>query len=161
MAAQIFRRYKKHIPSKFMRSLINIWPPFIGSGIHILESSEDLRSLTVELRRAWYNINYVGVQFGGSIYAMVDPFYMLMLMHNLGDDYIVWDKGAHIQFLKPGRTVLRAEFVIDEKLINDIKFKTSEGQKYVFDLPVEVRDTQCVVIAKVTKTMYVRRKNKT
>lgn len=161
MAAHLFRRYKKHIPSKFIRNLINIWPPFIGSGIHILESTEDLRSLKVELRRAWYNINYVGVQFGGSIYAMVDPFYMLMLMHNLGDEYIVWDKGAHIQFLKPGRTVLRAEFVIDEQLINDIKFKTSEGQKYVFDLPVEVRDTQNVVIAKVTKTMYVRRKKET
>jgi len=34
--------------------------------------------------------NYVGTIFGGSMYAAVDPVYMLMLIMNLGKDYIVW-----------------------------------------------------------------------
>ena len=34
---------------------------------------------------------------------MTDAFYMLMLMANLGRDYIVWDKAASIRDRKPGK----------------------------------------------------------
>lgn len=161
MAAHLFRKYKKAIPARFFRRLINLWPPFLAAGIHIVESSEDLRTLTVELKRTWYNINYVGVQFGGSIYAMVDPFYMFMLMHNLGDDFIVWDKAARVSFIRPGRSALRARFQINQQLIDEIKQRTASGEKYVFDLPVDVLNMQEERVAHVVKTLYVRAKVKT
>lgn len=160
MAAHLFRKYKKSIPARFFRGLINLWPPFLAAGIHVVEASEDLRTLTVELKRTWYNINYVGVQFGGSIYAMVDPFYMLMLMHNLGDEFIVWDKAAQVSFIRPGRSALRARFRIDQQLLDEIKQRTASGEKYVFDLPVDVFDFQNEKIAHVIKTLYVRTKLK-
>lgn len=122
------------------------------------EATGDFRYLKVELKRAWYNINYVGVQFGGSIYAMVDPFYMLMLMHNLGDDYIVWDKAAHVIFLRPGKTALCAEFNIEESLLEQVRSRTAQGDKYVFDLPVDITDRAGERVAQVIKTLYVRKK---
>ncbi|NBW80456.1 DUF4442 domain-containing protein [bacterium] len=158
LAAHLFRRYKNKIPPWLGVKLINAWPPFMGAGIAIRSASEDFKHLRVELKRSWYNINYVGVQFGGSIYAMVDPFYMLMLMHNLGDGYIVWDKAAQISFLRPGRSSLFAEFNIDDQLIAEIREKTAGGAKHVFDLPVTITDNTGERVAHVVKTLYVRRK---
>lgn len=160
MAAHLFRRYKDKIPASLAIKLINAWPPFLGAGITIRKATEDFRYIKVELKRSWYNINYVGVQFGGSIYAMVDPFYMLMLMQNLGDDFIVWDKAAQISFLRPGRSSLFAEFNIDERLIAEIKANTAAGAKHVFDLPIEITDSTGERIAYVVKTLYVRKKQK-
>lgn len=158
MVAPVLRKFSKRIPAPVLRRLVNMWPPFVGAGISIREASEDLLFMRIELKRSWYNINYVGVQFGGSIYAMVDPFYMLMLMQNLGDEYIVWDKAAKIQFLKPGRTALTAMFNLNHELLEQIRSQTSRGEKFVFDLLVEVRDTENTIVALVTKTLYVRRK---
>lgn len=158
MAAHLFRRYSDKAPFWLMRYLVNLWPPFVGAGIKILEAREDFRFLKVELKRSWFNTNYVGTQFGGSIYAMVDPFYMLMLMNILGKNYIVWDKAAKIEFLKPGRSKLVAEFHLNDDLIEIVKMRTEHGEKYVFDLPISIHDEQGTHIAHVIKTMYVRKK---
>ncbi len=84
----------------------NIWPPYFGAGIRIEHVNEDFRYVRVALKRSWYNSNYVGTQFGGSMYSMTDPFFMLILINNLGKDYIVWDKAARIEFIKPGKKSL-------------------------------------------------------
>ena len=158
MAAHLFIRYSDKVPFWLMRHVVNLWPPFLGAGIRVVEAHSDFRFLKVALGRSWFNTNYVGTQFGGSIYAMVDPFYMLMLMNILGKNYIVWDKAAKIQFLKPGRSRLIAEFNLGQDLIESIKNHTAEGEKYVFDLPVDIHDEQGTHIAHVTKTIYVRKK---
>lgn len=140
---------------------MNIWPPFWGAGIKVVEATDDYRNFKVSLKRTWFNMNYVGTQFGGSIYAMTDPFYMLMIINNLDSNYVVWDKAAQVDFIKPGKTRLTANFKIDQNLIDDIKSKTSGGEKYIFDLPVEVYDEAQVLVAKISKTIYVRLKQKT
>jgi acyl-coenzyme A thioesterase PaaI-like protein len=158
MAAHLFRRYSDRVPFWLIKHLVNLWPPFMGAGIKVIEAQRDFTFLKVELKRSWFNSNYVGTQFGGSIYAMVDPFYMLMLMNILGKNYIVWDKAAKIQFLKPGRSRLIAEFKVSNELIEHVKKRTESGERYVFDLPVDVHDEQGTLIAHVSKTLYVRKK---
>ena len=158
MSATVIRKLSNKVPSRVVRWLGNIWLPFLGAGIKVVSNSKDYRYIKVCLLRRWYNSNYVGTQFGGSIYAMTDPFYMLMLINNLGSDYIVWDKGAKIEFIKPGRSSLFAEFKIDQSLVEEIKLKVKESEKYIFDLPVEIYDDNKVLVAKVDKTLYVRRK---
>lgn len=145
------------ITPRILRIILNVWPP-LGAGIRIAEVNDDLSYIRVELRRSWYNNNYVGVQFGGSIHAMVDPFYMLMLMHQLGDKYTVWDKAAQVAFLKPGRSVLTAEFRIGNEQITKIKNETEGGNKFLLDLPVQVVDKFGVVVARIIKTVYIRKK---
>ena len=95
------------------------------------------------------------------MYAMTDPFYMMMLINNLGKRYIVWDKAAHISFIKPGRTTVHAVFKLTEQQISAIKKKADQNGKYEFDLPVEVVDDSDAIIARVTKTLYVRSRDYT
>jgi hypothetical protein len=158
MALHLLRRFRDKMPEGFLRTIINLWPPLLGAGIKIKSFTPDYRSIDVILKLHWYNKNYVGTHFGGSIFAMTDPFYMLMLIKNLGDDYIVWDKAAQIDFKKPGRSTLIAHFVMTEDILQKVRDNTSQNQKYVFDLPIDVFDADDVVVATVIRTLYVRRK---
>jgi len=113
--------------ARLFRLLLNLYPPFLGTGICVKKISEDFREILVEMRLGWYNRNYVNTHFGGSIYAMTDPFYMLMLIKNLGDEYIVWDKSATVDFVKPGRGTVFAHFILTEEMIIDIAERTKSG----------------------------------
>jgi acyl-coenzyme A thioesterase PaaI-like protein len=138
--------------------MINYWPPLLGAGIRVTRMQPDMKAVDVEMKLRPWNRNYVGTHFGGSLYSMTDPFYMLMLIHNLGPEYIVWDKAATIRFRKPGRGTVRAEFRLSENQIQEIrdKLKTQEKLEPVFT--VEVKDNEGVVIAEVEKLLHVRRR---
>jgi len=144
--------------SRALRRWINFWPPFLGMGIRVMRIAPDMKAVDVEMKLRFWNANYVGTQFGGSLFAMTDPFYMLMLMANLGRDYIVWDKAATIRYRKPGKGTVRAEFRLSDIQIDDIREKLKTQPKYEPVFTVEVKDEAGVVIAEVEKVIYVRRK---
>ena len=144
--------------SRALRRWINFWPPFLGMGIRVMRIAPDMKAVDVEMKLRFWNANYVGTQFGGSLFAMTDPFYMLMLMANLGGDYIVWDKAATIRYRKPGKGTVRAEFRLSDSQIDDIREKLKTLPKYEPVFTVEVKDEAGVVIAEVEKVIYVRRK---
>lgn len=136
---------------------INFWPPFFASGIHV-KWAADLRSVEVELRLRFWNRNYVGTHYGGSLYSMTDPFYMLMLMENLGREYIVWDKAATIRFRKPGKGTVRAEFRLTQQMLDDIRSRLASAEKYEPTFQVQVKDETGETVAEVEKVIYIRRK---
>ena len=144
--------------SHALRRGVNLWPPFLGAGIRVKHIASDMKAIDVEMKLRWWNANYVGTHFGGSLFAMTDAFYMLMLMANLGRDYIVWDKAASIRYRKPGRGTVRAEFRISDAQLDDIREKLKTSPKYEPVFKVEVRDEQGIVIAEVEKLLHVRRK---
>ncbi|HET9405708.1 MAG TPA: DUF4442 domain-containing protein [Candidatus Sulfotelmatobacter sp.] len=141
-----------------LRRWINLWPPFLGAGIRIVHVAADMKSVDVEMKLRWWNANYVGTHFGGSLFAMTDAFYMLMLMANLGRDYIVWDKAASIRYRKPGKGTVRVEFRLSDAQVDDIRAKLETLPKYEPVFTVVVRDEQGTVIAEVEKLLYVRKK---
>lgn len=141
-----------------LRRLINLWPPFFFTGISATRISEDYREVDVSLALRWYNRNYVGTHFGGSLFAMTDPWYMLMLMHRLGRDYYVWDREASIEFLAPGRGLVKAIFRLDDAMLDDIRAKTASGEKYQPRFVIDILDASNEVVARVSKTLYIRRK---
>lgn len=141
-----------------IRWMFNLWPPFLLSGIHVTHMSPDWRYARVELRMRPWNRNYVGTHFGGSLFAMTDPFWMFMTLQSLGRDYIVWDKAAEIEFVKPGRGVVVAEFHLPESTLDTMRRETASGQKYLPWFDLDVRDAQGAVVARVRKQLYVRRK---
>jgi len=143
-----------------LRHLINLWPPFLLTGIHATRLSEDYREADVELRQRWYNRNYVGTHFGGSLFAMTDPWYMLLLMHRLGKDYLVWDQRAVIDFVAPGRGVVKARFVLDDATLAEIQEQAAGGDKVLPRFLIEVVDEAGQVVARVEKTVYVRLKRR-
>ena len=142
---------------RLMLRLVNIWPPIAGAGIRV-HWGADMKSVDVEMKlRAW-NRNYVGTHYGGSLYSMADPFYMLMLMNNLGRDYIVWDKAATIRFRKPGKGKVRAEFRLSDAQLDDIRAQLKTLPKYEPTFTVEVKDEAGDVVAEVQKVLHIRKK---
>ncbi len=134
------------------------YPPYLGAAIRVDEMSDDMRFVRVEMPLRFYNRNYVGTHFGGSLYSMCDPFLMLMLIENLGDDYIVWDRAASIDFKKPGRGTVHVEFELTRQRIDEIRQNADENYKVepVFD--VDIVDEEGDIVAVVEKVLYVRRK---
>ena len=147
------------IRQKFLDRLINFYGPYVGAGVKLVHMSKDFREARVEMPLTIYNRNYVGTQFGGSLYAMTDPWYMLMLIKNLGNDYIVWDKGATIDFKRPGRTRVRANFTLTQELIDEIKAEVDKKVKVYWPFKVEILDDNNEVVATVDKIVYVRKKS--
>ncbi|WP_022967284.1 DUF4442 domain-containing protein [Denitrificimonas caeni] len=144
--------------ARSLRWLMNLYPPYLGAGVKVRNISPDFREVQVSMGLTWYNRNYVRTQFGGSLYSMTDPFYMLMLMENLGRDYVVWDKASHIEFVSPGKGTVHAEFKIDQMMLDTIREHTASGEKYLPKYKVEVRDDHGTLVALVDKTLYIRRK---
>lgn len=144
--------------ARLLRWRLNLYPPYLGAGIRVQHISPDLRSAKVAMKLTRWNRNYVGTQFGGSLYSMVDPFYMLLLIEQLGREYIVWDKAANIDFIAPGKGPVYAEFHVDDALLDDIRQQTASGKKCLPRLQVEVRDGAGELVARVEKTLYVRLK---
>jgi len=116
------------------------------------------KAIDVEMKLRRWNRNYVGTHYGGSLYSMADPFFMLMLIENLGKDYIVWDKSASIRFRKPGRGTVLAEFRVSDEQISEIKDALKSQEKIERVFRVEVKDESGIVIAEVEKLLHVRRK---
>ena len=144
--------------ARSLRRWMNIWPPFLFSGIRIISIADDFREAVIELRDRKFNMNYVGVHFGGAIFAMTDPFHMLLAMNILGRGYVVWDKAARIEYLKPGKGSLRAHFRITDEMLADVRYNTeTEGDRYFPEWPIDIVDAKNVIVARVTKTLYIRK----
>ena len=145
--------WKRH-----MRWFMNVWFPFLGAGIRVTRLDDDWKAIDVEMKLRSWNSNYVGTHYGGSLYSMADPFYMLMLIENLGRDYIVWDKAASIRFRKPGKGKVTARFRLSDEQIADIKrqLETEDRVQPVFK--VEIRDESNEIVAEVEKVLHVRKK---
>lgn len=145
---------------RLFRSLLNWWPPFRFAGIAVEYISPDYRQIKVALSLRWYNRNYVGTHFGGSLFSMTDPFYMLMLLQVLGKAYIVWDKSASIEFIRPGKGKVTAQFEITDAILQNIYQQTASGEKYLPEFQINIVDESGEIVARVTKQLYIRRKRK-
>ena len=144
-------------PNK-MKWFLRVYGPFVGAGVWVESISPDWKELKVSMKQRFYNKNAVGTHFGGSLYAMTDPHYMLMIMNLLGKGYLVWDKSASIEFIKPGKGKVFAAFIISDEVIEKIIQKTKDGSKYLPQFEVDVIDSQGDIVAKVCKTLYIRKK---
>jgi acyl-coenzyme A thioesterase PaaI-like protein len=131
----------------------------LGTGIKVTRMSKDLRAVDVEMRLTRWNKNYKGVHFGGSLFTMTDPFYMLMLATNLGREYVVWDKAASIRYKKPGVGRVRAEFRLSEERLAEIRAAVEADGRYDARFVVEVKDDAGGVVAEVERVVYCAKKS--
>jgi hypothetical protein len=149
---------RESFESRVMRWKFNLFPAYRGTGARVTFISGDFRELRVKLPLSLRSRNAVGTIFGGSMYGAVDPVYMIMLMRNLGRDFVVWDKAATIRFLKPGRTTLFATFRLDDAELDAIRAATASGEPVDRTYNVELVDAEGTVHASVDKIIYVRKK---
>ena len=143
---------------RHLLKLINFWPPYFGAGIRVKNISQDLTVIDVEMKMRFWNRNYVGVHFGGSLYSMTDPFLMLMLMEQLGRGYVVWDKAASIKFKRPGKGTVRARFEMPLARVAEIRAQADREPKVEPVFVISVLDEEGTLVAEVEKRLHVRKK---
>lgn len=141
-----------------LRWRFNLFYALAAGGARLTYIADDWREARVEVPLHWRTRNYVGTIFGGAMYAAVDPVYMVMLIHCLGPEFIVWDKAATIRFRKPGRSTLRAEFRLEDAELETIRRETAEKTSIDRVYQVELKDAEGIVCAEVEKTLYIRRR---
>jgi acyl-coenzyme A thioesterase PaaI-like protein len=141
-----------------LRRLVNFWPPFLFNSITVTQLAEDWSSATVRLKLRFWNRNYVGTQFGGNLFAMTDPWWMLLAIHRLGSKYLVWDKAATIDFIAPGKGDVFAHFVLEENAVEEMRAAAADGSKVLRWFEVDVKAADGTLIARVRKQLYVRLK---
>jgi acyl-coenzyme A thioesterase PaaI-like protein len=146
------------LKSKLERWRFNFFPAYRGTGARITYIAEDWREVRIKLGLNWRTRNLVGTIFGGSLYGAVDPLYMVMLIRNLGPDYIVWDKAATIRFKKPGRQTLYARFVVDEEELRTIQSELAHRPSLDRTYQIDLTDAEGNVHASVEKVIYIARK---
>jgi acyl-coenzyme A thioesterase PaaI-like protein len=145
---------------RITRMVFNLWPCIRGTGGRVTYIAPDWSELQVKLPLNWRTRNYVGTIFGGSLYASVDPFLMLMLIERLGRDYVVWDKAASIRFRKPGTSTLHATFTVDDDQVADIRAEVdAAGGTLDRSWTVDLVDVDGVVHASVEKVLYIATKD--
>jgi acyl-coenzyme A thioesterase PaaI-like protein len=146
------------IPAGVFRRGINLWPPFVGAGIRVTRVTPDFREIDVKLSLGMLNRNYFGTQFGGSMFAMTDPFFALMMLRSLGAGYVVWDKAGSIDYRAPGRGDVFAHFVLREAAVKRARRATASGDRHEPTFRVRIQDAEGRTVAEATKTLYIRRR---
>jgi len=147
------------LPPRLLRWGMNCWPPLVGAGIRVRRVAPDFREVVVEMPLRRYNRNAFGAHFGGSLYSMTDPFFVLMLRHNLGPDYVVWDRSACIDYIAAGRSRVRAVLSLAEEDLKSIRKMTESGSKHLHLFRADVVDAEDLLVARVEKLVYVRRRS--
>jgi len=149
---------KLTIPAGLFRRGINLWPPFAGAGIRVTRVSADSREIDVTLKLRLFNRNFFGTHFGGSLFAMTDPFFALMMLRNLGPEYVVWDKAGSIAYRRPGRGDVFAHFRLPASAIARARRATAHGERHEPTFRVRIVDRDGETVAEVEKTLYIRRR---
>lgn len=139
---------------------MSLWIPNLFSGIRVRRFADDWTNATVELHVNVFTRNYVKTAFGGSMSAMTDPYYFMLVMHQLGRDYVVWDTRGEIEFLKPGRGVLTAHFAVPREKAEDLRERARGGAKVLEWFETDITDASGDVVARVRREVYVREKKR-
>ncbi|MDT7787784.1 MAG: hypothetical protein QOF58_6203 [Pseudonocardiales bacterium] len=141
-----------------LRFGMNLWPPFLFAGIRVQEISPDYRYARVTMRLRPWNRNFFGTHFGGSLFAMTDPFWVLLLFNQLKGQHVVWDQAGEIEFVEPGRGTVHAEFRLTDEHVEQVLDQTASGEKALIWFETDVVGQDGTVIARVKKQVYARRK---
>lgn len=149
---------RRRIGPKLMQRGLNLFPPFVGMGLRVKEFSEDWTVCRVELKLGRLNRNLQGTAFGGSIGAMSDAFFALLLIHQLGDDYYVWDKYAEIDYVSPGTGTVYGRFEVPRERAEEIRKLAEGGEKVLPEFSTDLTLADGTVVAHVKRTLYVRKK---
>lgn len=140
-----------------MRRVMNLWPPFLFAGIRVVEIRPEFRGATVELKLHALSRNYMGTQFGGSMFSMTDPFWVVLLINRLGPGYVVWDKRAEVEYFTPGRTHVRSSFEVTDEMVEEIRDAAAGGERVLRWVSNDIVDDHGTVVAHIRREIYVRR----
>lgn len=145
--------------SRLLRYYFNFFPAYRRTGARVTYIRKDLKEIKIRLPLNWKTKNYVGTLFGGSMFAAVDPIYMVMLIRTLGSDYIVWDKSAEIKFLRPGNETVYGHFLLENSTLSSIKDEVNEKKEINFSKSIRLETKNGKAVCEVVKNIYIADKS--
>ncbi len=151
-------RLRAGLRSRSLRWL-SLYPPYLGAGIRVEQLPGP--AYRVRMVAGFFNRNYYGTHFGGSLYSMCDPFFTLILAERLGRGYEVWDKAATIRFRRPGRGTVEARFAISDERLDEVRAAADRDGTAERSFEVEVTNSRGQVVAEVEKLVHVRKRERT
>jgi acyl-coenzyme A thioesterase PaaI-like protein len=152
---QLPRAWRPHV----VRLGFNLHPAYRRTGGRIEYVSPDLTLIRARLPFNRGTRNVVGSMFGGSLFAITDGPHPTLLLMALGRDFIVWDKAASIQYKRPGRSTLYAEFIISPEEIAEVRDILSRQPEVDRVYRIELKDSNGIVHSVVERTVYIANKD--
>jgi acyl-coenzyme A thioesterase PaaI-like protein len=149
----------QRLPKRRLLQTLRFWPPYWGAGVRVVDvegQGDAVDAVTVELELTALNRNALGTAFGGSLYAMADPWFLLLLTWKLGPGYVVWDKAASIEFVRPGRGTVRGRFEVTSERAEAVRAEIAVEREAEPKFDVELLDLEGNVVARVHKHLYAR-----
>lgn len=149
---------RPRVSPRLLRVGLNLYPPLLGAGIRVLSIEPDWSSCSVALKLTRWNKNQQGTAFGGSIGAMSDAFFAMLLMGQLGPAYNVWDAQAHIDYRSPGVSTVFGRFDMPATAVSEVREAAQDGSKVLrwFETDLTLKDG--TVVASVRRQVYIRKK---
>lgn len=145
--------FPKH---KLYRYGFNWSPMYRRSTAKVIHVSEDLLEVDIRIPISYKNRNYANSIFGGSMFSAVDPIPMVQLINILGNDYIVWDKSAEINFKRPALENLFAEFRFSKTEIEKIKENVKDKGEVFISKKIDLTSQdKSKVFCEVEKVVYI------
>ncbi|MCH2195660.1 DUF4442 domain-containing protein [Kordia sp.] len=136
----------------------NLSPMYRRTTARVIEISDDLKHVKIKVPLSYKNKNYVGAIFGGSMFSATDPIYMIQLVQILGENYVVWDKSATINYKRPAKEHLYCTFTFTDEEIVAIKKQVVETHEMTIKKTTYLTNTKEQVFAEVIKTLYIAEK---
>lgn len=149
---------RPRVSPRLLRVGLNLYPPLLGAGIRVLTIEPDWSSCRVALKLTRWNKNQQGTAFGGSIGAMSDAFFAMLLMGQLGPEYNVWDAQAHIDYRSPGISTVFGRFDMPASTVAQVRSAAADGAKVLRWFETDLTLGDGTVVASVRRQVYVRRK---
>jgi acyl-coenzyme A thioesterase PaaI-like protein len=144
--------------ARVLMRLVSLYPPYLGAGVRVTYPKDDANRIVVRMGLHFWNKNLFGTQFGGSLYSMCDPHFVFIVIKSLGPGYLVWNKAATIEFLRPGRGRVTATFHVPPERIAEIRAAADRGEKVEPVLVAEIVADDGELVARVTERLWVKKK---
>jgi len=148
---------KESFESKLWRWGGNLFPAYRGTGARVIRIGADFHDVVIKLPCNWKTKNHMGITWGGSLYAALDPIYGLMLYKLLGRQYRVVDSEAEIRFLKPVKETMYAHFHIRKKDLHILEKELTVAEKANMHLTVSLKNKAGTVHASCDKLIHISR----
>ncbi len=146
-------------PKTLMKHFYSL-PSTANTGAEVTYISENLDhvSLTIPLNDKTKNM--MGIIYGGIMYSATDFVYLTMLWYRLGLDYMLIDKSAEVQYLRPGLGDLSVDFYLPEETVQSIIDELKTEKSTLREFIIEIKDNKQKTVCKITKSIYIRKARK-
>ena len=138
---------------------MRFYPPLFFQRILVTRFDKGFRGAEVKIKKSFFNKNYNGSIFGGTIFSAADAFYPVLLYQVLthkGYKIRAWSHSLAIRFRKPAKTDLHFKINLSDEIIDDCEQVLNTIGKYRRTFPIEIYDKNEVLCVSVLIKVYIR-----